>query len=134
MRAAERGLASEAGKAEAAGHMVGCPAVGVLATHVGKAANIHAFVSHTCLVSQAVRVDGAFRLAFNIRVALQAGQTGAGGSALSVVTHRIDAAWRWSAWVNGARCGGYKKGPVRICMRSFPQLQTIIQSGRNDSL
>ena len=95
---------------------------------------VHTFISHTCLVSWAVRVDGAFRFAFNVRVALQAGQTGAGGSTLPVATHGIDTAWRRSAWVNGAWCGGYKKGPVRICMRSFPQLQTIIQSGRNDSL
>ena len=71
---------------------------------------VHAFISHTCLVSWAIRIDGAFRLAFNVRVALQARQTGAGGSALPVAAHGVDAAWRRSAWVNGAWCGGYKKG------------------------
>lgn len=71
---------------------------------------VHAFISHTCLVSWAIRIDGTFRLAFNVRVALQARQTGAGGSALPVAAHGVDAAWRRSAWVNGAWCGGYKKG------------------------
>ena len=71
---------------------------------------VHAFISHTCLVSWAIWIDGAFRLAFNVRVALQARQTGAGGSALPVAAHGVDAAWRRSAWVNGAWCGGYKKG------------------------
>lgn len=71
---------------------------------------VHAFISHTCLVSWAIWIDGAFRLAFNVRVALQARQTGAGGSALPVAAHGVDAAWRRSAWVNGAWCGSYKKG------------------------
>ena len=71
---------------------------------------VHTFISHTCLVSWAVRVDGAFRLAFNVRVALQARQTGAGGGTLPVATHGVDTAWRRSAWVNGAWCGSYKKG------------------------
>ena len=66
---------------------------------------VHAFVSHTCLVSRAVRVDGAFRLALNIGVALQARQTCAGGSALSVAADGIDATRRRPAWVNGAGCG-----------------------------
>ena len=66
---------------------------------------VHTFVSHTCLVSRAVRVDGAFRLALNIGVALQARQTCAGGSALSVAADGIDATRRRPAWVNGAGCG-----------------------------
>lgn len=102
------GITNEAWVASADWAVPGHRALGVNPAH--PRTGVHAFISHTCLVSWTVRVDGAFRLAFNIRVALQAGQTGAGGSALSVVTHRIDAAWRWSAWVNGARCGGYKKG------------------------
>lgn len=69
---------------------------------------VHAFISHTCLVSWAIWIDGAFRLAFNVRVALQARQTGAGGSALPVAAHGVDAAWRRSAWVNGAWCGSWR--------------------------
>ena len=66
---------------------------------------VHTFISHTCLVSWAVRVDGAFRLALNIGVALQARQTCAGGGALSVAADGIDATRRGPAWVNGAGCG-----------------------------
>ena len=66
---------------------------------------VHTFISYTCLVSWAVRVDGAFRLALNIGVALQARQTCAGGSALSVAADGIDATRRRPAWVNGAGCG-----------------------------
>ena len=61
MGAAERGLASEAGKAEAAGHMVGCPAVCVLTTHVGKAANIHTFVPHAGALTGTVGVADALK-------------------------------------------------------------------------
>ena len=59
MSATKRGFTSEAGQAEASGHMVGRPTVCVLATHVGKAADIHTFVSHAGALTGTVGVADA---------------------------------------------------------------------------
>ena len=97
------GITNEAWVASADWAVPGHRALGVNPAH--PRTGVHAFISHTCLVSWTVRVDGAFRLALNIGVALQARQTCAGGSALSVAADGIDATRRRPAWVNGAGCG-----------------------------
>ena len=55
-----------------------------------------------------VGVDGTFRFAFNVWVALQTWVAGARGSLVSICALSIDATWRWSAWVNDlwSWCGG----------------------------
>ena len=45
-------------------------------------------------------VDGALRLAFNIRVSLKTGQTLARGCTVPFVANGIDTTWRWIARVN----------------------------------
>ena len=97
------GITNEAWVASADWAVPGHRALGVNPAH--PRTGVHAFISHTCLVSWTVRVDGAFRLALNVGVALQARQTCAGGSALSVAADGIDATRRRPAWVNGAGCG-----------------------------
>ena len=48
-------------------------------------------------------VDGALRLAFNIRVSLKTGQTLAGSCSSSLIANCIDATRRWIARVNDFR-------------------------------
>ena len=88
---------------------------------------VHALVPYTSLVHRTVRVDGALRLALYIGIALEAGQAGAGGRTLPIVTHSVDAARRRSTRVNRPRCCCYKKDPVKIWLRIFPLLQVIIR-------
>ncbi len=47
-----------------------------------------------------LRVDGAFRFAFNVWVAEQAGQAGTAGSSRALPTFGVDTAWRWSARID----------------------------------
>ena len=84
--------------------MVLGPAGGVGATNSG--AWVHAFVPHTCLVCGALWVDGALRLALDIRVTKHFRKAGAGCSLVSLSALCIDATRRGVARINYLRSWG----------------------------
>lgn len=71
---------------------------------------VDTLVVDTGQLGWALLVDCAFRLAFHVGVALQAGQAGAGRGSVTVVADGVDAARRRTTGVNNLRCrsGGYK--------------------------
>ena len=84
--------------------MPGHGAGGVHTAHTG--ARVHALVPHTCLVSGALWVDGALRLALDIRVTKHFRKAGAGCSLVSLSALCIDATRRGVARINYLRSWG----------------------------
>jgi hypothetical protein len=72
---------------------------------------VAALIAYTCKLGGTLGVGGALRPAFNVGVALEAGQAGAGCRASAVRALRVYAARRGSAGVPDVRdrCGGYTK-------------------------
>ena len=80
------------------------PAGGPDPTHTG--AGVHTLVADTGQSLGAVRVDGALRLALNVRIALEAGETCTRGRLVPVGALGIDATGAGAAWVNNLRRRG----------------------------
>jgi hypothetical protein len=72
---------------------------------------VHALVPHTRLVCRTLWVDGALRLALDVGVALQTGETGAGSCSLSFPAFCIDTTWGRTTGVDNlrARTGGCRE-------------------------
>jgi hypothetical protein len=100
---------------------------------------VNTLVPHACLGYRAVWVDGALRLALDVGVALQTGETGAGSCSLSLPALCIDPTGGRATGVDNIRSWGcsYKKEPVKLAdirLGSFPSLQVIIHTDRMERL
>jgi hypothetical protein len=92
---------------------------GMHATHAGT--GIHALVAHAGQHVRTVGIDGALRLALHVRVALEAGQAGAGRRPAAVPAFGVNTAGRWPAgvndlWSGAGRCKRGRVGKVQIAI------------------
>jgi hypothetical protein len=90
LSAAQGGLPGEPRETEAPGHMVGGPAVSVLATDIGQAAHVHKLVPHTRPLAGAVGVGDALEGdTADLWVAVSPGWAGAHGAVVGGATDGV---------------------------------------------
>ena len=76
-------------------------------------AGVDTLVSNTSQGGGTVGVDGALGLTLNVRVALEARETGTGGGSVPVGTLSIDTTGRGTAGINDLWCRGYRRKIVK---------------------